>query len=308
MHRTRLGATELYVSPACLGTSSFGWTVGGRRAAAVLDAFLAGGGNFIDTADVYPGPGDGRGGTETMLGEWLRTRRCREQVVLATKLGGAVGLSSASVRSSVDGSLRRLGVDHVDLLYTHVDDPDVPIEETLGALWDSVAAGKARFLGASNIAADRLDAALSVSADSGRSGFAAVQPHYNLVHRSAYESELRDICATHGLACVPYRALAAGALGGTDGGIASADRRRTWAADSETVPAALSSCLERVAAVTKSSPASIAFRWLLAQATVVAPVFGTASPTHVREILDAAATALPSELVEELSAAGTPPS
>jgi aryl-alcohol dehydrogenase-like predicted oxidoreductase len=148
-----------------------------------------------------------------------------------------------------------------------------------------------------------LVAALSFSIASGHVGFTVVQPHYNLVHRAAYESKLRDICATNGLACVPYRALAAGVLGGADGRIPTLAQRRTRTGYLARMPAALSSCLQRVAAATGSPPASIAFRWLLAQPNVVAPVFGTASPTHVHEILDAAAMPLPSELVEELSAA-----
>ncbi len=294
----RLGATALEVSPVCLGTSNFGASVGERQAHRLLDAFVANGGNFIDTADVYPGPGDGGGMTERMLGRWIQRRGMRDRIILATKVGGEVGLSSIAIRDSVQASLRRLGVDHVDLLYTHIDDLSVPVREIRHALQSAVEAGWTRYIGASNITAARLAESLIAAEDGAR--LSVVQPEYNLAMRRPFEQDLRPICLAEGVAVVPYRALAAGAFNRWAG---PRERQRVRQAYRRRLRPELLWTLHEAARCVALSPTAVAFAWLRAQAGVVAPVFGASSSEHVEEILRAARIDLPEEIVAELDAA-----
>ena len=228
--RRRLGSTELYVSRWCLGCNSFGWTVRDREAFAVLDAYVAAEGNFLDTADVYP-PGSRGGASEEMIGRWMAARSAREKIVLATKIGAprhvaeVVDLSSGAVRSRTEASLRRLRVNHIDLLYAHLDDETTPLEETLGALDELVRAGKVRYIAASNYRAGRLAQAFGVSRRLGLAAYSVLQTHYNLLERrqilgerarltDAFEGPLADLCTSNGVGVVAYWALAKGFLTG----------------------------------------------------------------------------------------------
>jgi aryl-alcohol dehydrogenase-like predicted oxidoreductase len=214
-----LGTTGLQVSPLCLGGNVFGWTADDATTLRLLDAYVDGGGNFIDTADSYSAWADGNqgGDSETVIGRWLARRGRRDDVVIATKVGmwsQAPGLSASNIATAVDGSLRRLGVDCIDLFYAHIDDTDVPLVETLGALGEQVAAGKIAHLGASNYTAGRLAEALAVSREHGLPEYAALQVHYNFVHRHEYEDELAALCGQETIACLAYSALADGFLTG----------------------------------------------------------------------------------------------
>ncbi|MZE74276.1 aldo/keto reductase, partial [Streptomyces sp. SID5789] len=231
----KLGSSDLEVFPLALGGNVFGWTADQDRSFAVLDAYTAAGGNFVDTADSYSAWVDGNSGgeSETVLGRWFAARGNRDDVVLATKVSQHPeypGLSAANIKAAADASLRRLGTDHIDLYYTHFDKPEVPVEEIIGALDELVRAGKVRHIAASNISAERLAASLEFSDREGLARYVALQPHYNLVSRDTYEGGLRDLAERSGLAAVPYYALAAGFLTGKYRPGASVDSPRAGGA------------------------------------------------------------------------------
>jgi aryl-alcohol dehydrogenase-like predicted oxidoreductase len=203
----RLDGTDLEVFPLCLGGNIFAWTASEQEAFAVLDAYADAGGNLIDTADAYCFWIDnGTGGeSEEIIGRWRASRGKRGDVFLVTKIGqkpDRAGLSASNVRLAAEESLRRLQTDHVDLYFAHIDDEDVPLEETLGAFGELIEEGKVRHLGASNFTAPRLAEALAVSDREGLPRLTVVQPHYNLVHRD-YQHELGPLCAARGLAAFP---------------------------------------------------------------------------------------------------------
>ena len=215
----KLGDTDLDVSGLCLGGNVFGWTADEEASFAVLDAYVEAGGNFIDTADSYSAwvPGHRGGESEEVLGRWLHARGNRDRVVIATKIcrkPDRLGLSAANVRIALAEALERLQTDRLDLLYAHYDDPDTPLEETLGAFAEAIAEGKVRHVAASNYGAARLAEALSLGERDEYARFAALQPHYSLVERGTYENGLREICEREGLPVLPYWVLAAGFLTG----------------------------------------------------------------------------------------------
>ncbi|MGX6449624.1 aldo/keto reductase, partial [Patulibacter sp. S7RM1-6] len=216
----RLGSTDLDVFPLNLGGNVFGWTADEETSFAVLDAYVDGGGNFVDTADGYSHwvAGHSGGESEAIIGRWLRRRGRRDDVVIATKVStkpDRKGLARENVLAAADESLERLGTDHIDLYYAHYDDADTPLEETLGAFDELVRAGKVRYVAASNYSAERLTEALTVQEREGLAPWVALQPHYNLVERTGYEDGgLRDVAERAGLAVLPYYALASGFLTG----------------------------------------------------------------------------------------------
>jgi aryl-alcohol dehydrogenase-like predicted oxidoreductase len=214
-----LGKSGIEVSELCLGANVFGWTADEAASHRILDRYLDSGGNFVDTADAYSWWADGNEGgeSETIIGRWLSRRGRRDDVVIATKVGqlpGFEGLSATNISRAVDTSLRRLQTDHIDLYYAHIDDRDVPLDETLGAFESLVAAGKVRCIGASNYVASRFSEALTISREHGWTPYSVLQTHYNLVHRHEFEDELADVCAEMGIVCVAYYGLADGFLTG----------------------------------------------------------------------------------------------
>ncbi|MFD1833158.1 aldo/keto reductase [Streptomyces desertarenae] len=303
----------LTVSPLALGGSVFGWTADERESFAVLDAYTEAGGTFIDTADSYSAWAQGNSGgeSETVIGRWLAARRNRDDVVIATKVGAHPdrrGLSAATVRVAAEDSLRRLGTDRIDLYYTHRDDESVEVEEIVGALDDLVRAGKVREIGASNLSAERLKASLAFSAREGRARYVALQPHYSLVSRDTYEGPLRDAAARHGLAAVPYYALAAGFLTGKyrPGAAASGPRAGSAARHLETERGRrVLAALDEVAAARGADPATVALAWLAARPTVVSVLASARTPKQLPPLLAMAGLALTereTELLERASA------
>ncbi|WP_370419884.1 aldo/keto reductase [Streptomyces sp. QH1-20] len=272
---------NLSVHPLALGGNVFGWTADEAESFAVLDAYAAAGGNFIDTADIYSvwAPGNEGGESETVIGNWFASRGNRADIVLATKVGGGQpekrGLSANAIKSGVEESLRRLRTDYIDLYYTHFDDPSVPVEEFITVLDSLVKEGKVREIAASNITADRLAEALAFSDESGLAKYAAIQPHYNLVSRDTYEGDLADVAARHGLAAVPYFALASGFLTGKYRPGRTVDSARAEGAgkhlESERGRRVLAA-LDEVAAAHDAEVATVALAWLNAQPTVASPL------------------------------------
>ncbi|MGW4952169.1 aldo/keto reductase [Streptomyces parvulus] len=276
----KLGSSDLEVFPLALGGNVFGWTADQDRSFAVLDAYTAAGGNFVDTADSYSAWVDGNSGgeSESVLGAWFAARGNRDDVVLATKVSQHPeypGLSAANIKAAADASLRRLRTDHIDLYYTHFDKPEVPVEEIVGALDELVRAGKVRHIAASNISAERLAASLEFSDREGLARYVALQPHYNLVSRDTYEGPLRDLAERFGLAAVPYYALAAGFLTGKYRPGTSVDSPRAGGAgkhlETERGRRVLAA-LDEIAEAHGAPVATVALAWLAAQPTVATPI------------------------------------
>ncbi|WP_406331192.1 aldo/keto reductase [Streptomyces sp. NBC_00203] len=276
----KLGSSDLEVFPLSLGGNVFGWTADEAQSFAVLDAYAAAGGNFLDTADSYSSWGEGNKGgeSETIIGKWLKARGNRSDVVVATKVSQHPefpGLSGANIKAAAEASLRRLDTDHIDLYYTHFDQPEVLVEEIIGALDELVKAGKVRHIAASNISPERLQESLEFSDREGLARYVALQPHYNLVSRDTYEGSLQGVASRTGLAAVPYFALASGFLTGKYRPGATVDSPRSAGAgrhlDSERGVRVLAA-LDEVAQAHEVPVATVALAWLAAQPTVAAPI------------------------------------
>lgn len=281
--------TDLSVHPLCLGGNVFGWSADEANSFAVLSHFVDRGGNFIDTADMYSQWGEGHigGESETIIGNWMKSRGNRSSVVIATKvakLDTRPGLSAKNIKAACDDSLRRLQTDYIDLYYAHQDDPDTPIEETLQAFDSLVKAGKVRHIAASNFTAERLTSSLEISAKSGWARYVAAQDHYNVLERG-YESSLRPTLEKYGLAQIPYFGLARGFLTGKyrpgttvesvrAAGVAAYQNDRGWK---------LLKALDEIASHHHTSVASVALAWLRAQPTVAAPI---ASARNIEQLAE----------------------
>jgi aryl-alcohol dehydrogenase-like predicted oxidoreductase len=290
----KIGSSDLDVSRLCLGGNVFGWTADRDTSFAVLDAFLAAGGNFVDTADSYfwRKPGNSGGESEAIIGEWMESRGNRDEVVIATKVGSwpeRPGLSARNIATAVEDSLRRLRTDRIDLYYAHRDDPDTAQEETADAFDRLVRAGKVRAIGASNFSADRLRSALEISARDGLASYVALQPHYNLVERDEYENAFAPLLASEGLAGFPYYALAKGFLTGkyrpdtpvesvrSEGALAYLDDRGR----------AVLAALDEIAAGHEVPVAAVALAWLAGKPTVTAPIASARTPEQLADLLPA---------------------
>ncbi|MFE7612059.1 MULTISPECIES: aldo/keto reductase [Streptomyces] len=313
MTATQKPLGSLSVSPLCLGGNVFGWTADETESFAVLDAYVAGGGNFIDTADVYSAwvPGNKGGESETVIGNWLAARGNRADVVIATKVGAHPdhkGLSAATIKSAVDASLTRLRTDYIDLYYTHYDDESVQVSEFLTALDDLVRAGKVREIAASNISAARLAESLEFSAREGLARYVALQPHYNLVSRDTYEGELADVAARNGLAAIPYYALASGFLTGKYRPGTTVESARSGKAAEYLATERgrkVLTALDSVAAAHNAELATVALAWLGAQPTVTAPIASARTTAQLPALLavsDLTLTAPELTLLNEASA------
>ena len=303
-----IGSSDLDVFPLCLGGNVFGWTADEPASFAVLDAYAAAGGNFIDTADVYSNwaPGNSGGESETIIGRWLAARSNRAAIVIATKVGHNRDLRREAILEGVERSLERLQTDHIDLYYAHNDDPETPFEESLGAFGELVRDGKVRHIAASNFSAERLSEALAVSAREGLPSFVALQNQYHLLDRD-YEGDTREVVAAAGLAALPYRGLAGGFLSGKyRPGAAEVDSPRASAATAALDDRGLAvlAALDATAAAHGTTQSAVALAWLLAQPTVVAPIASARSVEQLHEWLGAAELTLSSSELDALSRAG----
>jgi aryl-alcohol dehydrogenase-like predicted oxidoreductase len=305
-----LGRTELDVFPICLGGNVFGWTADEPQSFAVLDAYTAASGNFVDTANSYLVE---HGRSETIIGRWIADRGTRDQIVLATKVGGGRGpvrnLRAKTIESEAQASLERLQTDHIDLYYAHFDDLETPLEESLGAFDALVQAGTVRHIGASNYTPERLTAAIKLQREHGLAEFTVLQPHYNLVERE-FERRILPVADASDLAVVPYFGLAKGFLTGKyrPGGEAvrseRADAARAYLEKGE---ATVLEALDEVASSRETTVPAVALAWLLAQPSVVAPIASARTTEQFEQILPAATLGLTSDEVDRLSAT-TPPS
>ncbi|MFI0941585.1 aldo/keto reductase [Streptomyces sp. NPDC021020] len=289
----KLGPSDIEVFPLSLGGNVFGWSADKATSFAVLDAYTEAGGNFVDTADAYSAwiPGNKGGESEHIIGEWLAARGNRDSVVVATKVSRHPefpGLRPDNIKAAAEASLRRLGTDRIDLYYTHFDDPEVPVADIVTALDDLVREGKVRAVAASNISPERLAESLEFAEREGKARYVALQPHYNLMSRDTYEGPLQDVAVRHGLAVVPYYALAAGFLTGKHRAGEAVDSARSGGVGkyvgSERGNRVLAA-LERTAAAHGAHPASVALAWLAAQPGVVAPIASARVPGQLPPLL-----------------------
>jgi aryl-alcohol dehydrogenase-like predicted oxidoreductase len=309
---SRIGSTDLEVSPLCLGGNVFGWTADEEQSFAVLDAFAAAGGTFIDTADSYSAwvPGHSGGESEAIIGRWMAARGNRDGLVIATKvgqLGTRKGLSAATVRAAAEDSLERLQTDRIDLYYAHIDDAEVPLAETLGAFDALVREGKVRYIAASNHGAPRLAEALAISDRDGLARYVALQPKYNLVHRGDYEGALAELCEREGIGCVPYSALASGFLTGKYRPGLKVESARAGSAGAylDERGLAVLAALDEIAAARGTTVAVVALAWLMAKPTVAAPIASARTPEQLADLLPAASLALDAGELARLDAASS---
>jgi aryl-alcohol dehydrogenase-like predicted oxidoreductase len=310
MDLRELGRSGLQVSPLCLGGNVFGWTVDEALSFRLLDAWVDAGMNFVDTADTYSRwvHGHAGGESETILGKWFRQSGKRNRVVLATKVGMAMGdgdadkgLAKARIRSAVEASLRRLRTDAIDLYQAHTDDAETPLEETLGAFAELVQEGKVRVLGASNYSAARLSQALAVSAAAGLPRYETLQPHYNLMERAAYENELEPVCVAHGLGVINYYALASGFLTGKYRSSADLGKSvRSGGAKKylDERGKAVLGALDAVAGTLGATPGQVALAWQIARPSITAPIASASTPAQLDELVGAARLVLDTPSIE----------
>jgi aryl-alcohol dehydrogenase-like predicted oxidoreductase len=287
--RRRVGLSDLGVFPLAIGGNVFGWTADDAATDAVLDAYAGDGGNFIDTADSYA-----TGRSETMIGNWMRRRRNRDAMVVATKVGKSAdnpGLRARVLTRAVHASLDRLQTGHIDLLYLHLDDPEVEFEETLLAVDELIRAGKVRYFGASDHTGDRLIEARIASAQLGVAPMTAVQKHYNLLHRTELEGGLAQVAQRFGLGVMPRFGLASGFLTGkyrSRSDLARSERGGEVGKLLTRRNLRILKALDEVAASHAVAPATIALAWLLSQPGVVAPVVSASGPEQVADLTAAA--------------------
>jgi len=312
--RRPFGRSGLEVSPLCLGGNVFGWSADEETSHAVLDAYVAAGGNAIDSANVYSSwvPGNEGGESEAIIGRWLASRGGHDDIVIATKVGmaGGVhpkGLTRDHVLRGAEGSLARLGLPRIDLYYAHEDDPETPLAETLGAFGELIDQGVVGAIAASNYPAGRLAEALEVSAREGLPRFEGLQEGYNLMDRGGYEGELEDLCREEGLGVAAYFALARGFLSGKyrpgapvpDSARAATVARSYLNERGFRVLAAV----EQVAAAHGATAAQVALAWVMARPGMTCAVASATSVEQVRELVGAMDLALGEDQVRALDAA-----
>lgn len=306
---TRIGSSDLSVFPLSLGGNVFGWTADRDASFAVLDAFVAGGGNFVDTADAYSAwvPGNRGGESETIIGEWLASRR-PEGIVVATKVSQHPefrGLSAANVRRAAEASLGRLGVDAIDLYYAHFDDETVPLEETVAAFGELVADGLVRNVAVSNYSAERIREWIEIARSTGVALPVAVQPHYNLVNRNEVEETIVPVATEFGLGLIPYYALASGFLTGkyrsTDTAQQSSPRAAGAAKYATEHGLRIIDALEEIGAAHGATITATALAWLRAQPAVVAPIASARTVDQVPDLLEGGRLSLSEEEIARLA-------
>ncbi len=308
-----LGGSDLETPRLVLGGNVFGWTASGEEAFAILDRFVEAGGTMIDTADVYSAwvPGHQGGESESFIGEWLRRRGRRDDVLIATKVGmlpgeGGRKLEPARIAAAAEASFKRLGT-HIDLYYAHQDDEATPLAETLAAFDRLVKAGKVRAIGASNYSAGRLNEALDISERDGLARYEVLQPEYNLMVRDKFEGDRQQTCLARNLGVLPYFGLASGFLTGKyrseadKGKSIRGGRMDGYMTDRGF---ALLAALDEVAAEAGATPAQVALAWLAARPGVTAPIASATSRAQLDELLGVLTLELSGEQLQRLTAAG----
>jgi aryl-alcohol dehydrogenase-like predicted oxidoreductase len=319
IEKRRVGTSDLEVAPLALGGNVFDWTADEKTSFAVLDAFVDAGGTMIDTADVYSAwvPGHEGGESEALIGRWLkRDPAKRDKVVIATKVGFLDGeivdgeyvaaLQPDVIARACDASLRRLGIDRIDLYYQHRDNPAVPLADSLGAFDELRRAGKIRAIGLSNFTAERVDEAVATSRREGFAAPAALQPWYNMMERAKFEPDLRDAALRNKLGVFPFYSLANGFLTGkyrSEADLAKSVRGERSRDYLRGKGAEVLKALDEVAAETGAALATVALAWLMAQPSIVAPIASATSVEQLNELTAAMHLKLKPSQLDRLDAA-----
>lgn len=312
MKKVNIGKTDLAVSRINFGGNVLGWTLNEKESFKILDAFVDAGYNFIDTADTYSWWIHGVGGqSETVLGKWMKARNNRDDLVIATKVGSQTkehpnDVSKAHILKTVDESLQRLQTDHIDLYYTHFDDDKTPIEETLSAYNEIIKAGKVGYIGASNVSPDRLTESFEVAEKNNLPKYIALQPLYNLMERSLYETEYKPMVEKYDLAVLPYSSLASGFLTGkyrSEADLGKSVRGGGLKHYLNDKGFAVLKALDTIASKHNSQPATVALAWQLAQPFILSSIVSATSKSQLQTLIDAPGLMLDSEDLERLDEA-----
>ncbi|WP_454758968.1 aldo/keto reductase [Caulobacter segnis] len=313
MRHRPLGHSGLSTAPLVFGGNVFGWTADEATSHRLLDAFVDSGFNAVDTADVYSAwvPGHEGGESESVIGRWLKASGKRDKVLILTKVAmwpKQPGLSAANIEAAVEGSLKRLQTDYIDLYQSHQDDAETPIDETLEAFDRLVKAGKVRAIGASNFSPDRLQANLDTSKAKGLARYETIQPKFNLVDRDQVEGALADLTQAEGLGIIPFYGLAAGFLSGkyrTEADFEGKARARTILRDYwNDKGRALLAALDEAAQTVGASQAQVALAWIMAHPAITAPLASATSVEQLDELMGAARLELPGDVWKRLDEAG----
>lgn len=310
MKKLEIQHTDLQIAPINFGGNVFGWTLNQQQSFEILDKFVGAGFNFIDTADTYSWWVNGTGGqSEEIIGKWLKSRGNRQDMVIATKVGSETkehgyDISKKHILKSADESLKRLGVDHIDLYYTHFDDKITPVEETLSAYDELIKAGKVRYIAASNLSPARLIESFEVAEKNGLPKYVALQPHYNLVERAGFETDYASLVERYGLSVFPYWSLAAGFLTGKYRNDADFDKtargggiKKYFDEKGKAVLKALDSISEKHGA----KQATVALAWLLAKPLITAPIVSATNENQLETLFAAPSLKLDTEDIELLN-------
>ena len=313
MKTRKIGNSGIEVSPLAFGGNVFGWTVDEPRSFKILDAFVASGFNFIDTADTYSRwvPGNKGGESETIIGKWLKQSKNRKNVVIATKVGMEMGpnkkgLAKSYILRAVEDSLQRLQTDTIDLYQSHTDDPDTPLEETLEAYAQLIQQGKVRAIGASNYSAERLAQALQVSKQQGYPSYQSLQPLYNLCDRADYETKLDLLCRERGLGVITYFSLANGFLTGkyrSENDLPKSARGALVKKHLNDRGFQILQALDQVAKQYNSTPATVSLAWLIARPSITAPIASATNLEQLNDLMEAPKLELDHSAMELLNQA-----
>ena len=314
MQKRKLGKTGFEIAPLALGGNVFGWTADEPTSFKLLDSFIDKGFNLVDTADIYSHwvPGHKGGESESIIGKWLKHSGKRSKVVLATKVGMAMGedkkgLSASYIRQAVEDSLRRLQTDYIDLYQSHKDDPNTPLEETLQAFGDLIDQGKVRAIGASNYSGQRLAEALEISQQKGLARYETLQPDYNLYDRFAYDSDLEQLCQKQGLGVISYFSLASGFLSGkyrSEADLSTSPRGQMVKKYLNARGLRILDALDQVAKQYQATPTQIALAWLIARPSITAPIASATNLQQLDELVQAPDIELDQSSIELLNKAG----
>ena len=309
MRKVNLTNTDLKVSRINFGGNVLGWTLNEKESFDILDAFVAAGFNFIDTADTYSWWVNGVGGqSETILGKWMKARNNRDRLVIATKVGSQTNehpkdISKPHILQSVDESLQRLQTDYIDLYYTHFDDEVTPVEETLSAYDEIIKAGKVRYIGASNVSPERLIESFKAAEINNLPKYVALQPHYNLMERANYETIYKPIVEKQDLAVFPYYSLASGFLTGkyrSEADLGKSVRGGGLKHYLNEKGFAVLNALDVIASKHNTQPATVALAWQLAQPSITASIVSATSKNQLQNLIDAPSLELDKEDLEIL--------
>lgn len=310
MKYRNLGNSSLSISPLTFGGNVFGWTLDEAASFRMIDQFLDGGFNFIDTADTYSKwvEGNKGGESERIIGSWLKRTGKRDQVLIATKLSGEMGpgqegLSAEYIVKAVEASLKRLQTDHIDLYQSHYDDKNTPQEETLEAFDKLVKEGKVRYIGASNLSKERIESSLKISKENQLSSYVSLQPLYNLYDRSKFEEEYLELVQKENIAVLPYYSLASGFLSGKYRSKEDLDKSQRGFGIKKYLNergTRILKALDKISEKHNATPARIAIAWVMNKPGITSPIVSATSETQMNELVLATQLNLSSEDMQYL--------